>query len=148
MTCGLWPCGVHATPTPSPFPWKLQASKPPTACHSKKRSFAAPLLHFSSLTRGGNSFPASGVYGPHQDPSASAAQDTSCCECRRSSTGPNPPSSPELYYRQVSSVFSCAGSRLVTNQTSPLPLCGLCRAWQSVTRRCHILAPAEAPGDA
>ena len=36
--------------------------------------------------------------------------------------------------------------RLLSNQTHPIPLCYLCRGLDSVTRCCHILVPAEAPG--
>ena len=49
-----------ATPTPSPFPWNAMV-----LCWPALPNSASLLLRFSSLTRGGNSFPASGVFGPH-----------------------------------------------------------------------------------
>jgi hypothetical protein len=58
---GLASTGPHdATPTPSPFPWNSTVLLLPCPPNS-----ALFLLRFSSLTRGGNSFPASGVFGPH-----------------------------------------------------------------------------------
>ncbi|PMD29445.1 hypothetical protein L207DRAFT_520949, partial [Hyaloscypha variabilis F] len=48
----------------------------PVLCNS-----AVFVLHFSSLTRGGNSFPASGVMTPIDRSIVCTAQSASCPEC-------------------------------------------------------------------
>jgi hypothetical protein len=147
-----WACSPHVHTAPRRRPPPFLGTRR-SCCWPALPNSASLLLRFSSLTRGGNSFPASGVFGPHPHlPSMShhpmsqfvawsfwrfpvrsqrvqylhRAQGTICCECLSSPSAPDPPTNPT-----TSQIFSCSVPALDhepdPSMIHPLPLCYLCR---------------------